>query len=98
MTIQQVPVLQPQAPSAESLSDARRSIRAGGLLVHYDIERRAGGLYSLQHGGWTLFSPVTPSEFLQLLPAFDVVIADTPDLQTWLDAINVASPPAMRGH
>lgn len=80
-------VLAPQAPSAQSLEDPRRTIRAGGLLVHFDLERKVGGLYSLQQGGWTMFHPVEPAEFIQLLPAFDVVIPDSPDRQAWLAAI-----------
>lgn len=87
MTIQHTHVLQPLAPSAESLSDPRRTIRAGGLLIHFDLERKVGGLYSMRKNGWTLFHPCEPDEFLQLLPAFDVVIPESPGRHAWLAAI-----------
>lgn len=84
----------PHAPHAESLADPRLTIRddAGSLLVHYCPRHCCGGVYDLETGVWSLYSPMTAVELLAALPRLGVRIADEPALQAWLDAIATLQP------
>lgn len=89
MTDATASVYAPRAPHPDSLADPRLMIRdtSETLLAHYCHRHRVGAVYDLRSQAWSMFTPMTAQEFIGSLPKLGVHLADTSDLQSWIDAI-----------
>ena len=91
-------VYAPRAPHPATMVDRNLMISdaTGNVLIVYCPRHLVGGVYDVRAPCWSLFGPITPTEFVSAFERLGVRIADGPNLQLWLDSIAAVMPPQLR--
>lgn len=77
----------PRLPDPAFFRDSERTMATsdGGALVSYDPETRAGFLYVVAEGFWSISAPVDFPMFAALLDASGYSFPATPEVRAWVD-------------
>jgi hypothetical protein len=88
----------PRLPHPAFFSTADYTIRTsdGSALVSYDPETRAGFVYTVSAGVWSISAPIAFLEFAALVAAAGYVVSDSPDARRWFAACSVLPAPGGR--
>lgn len=89
----------PALPAPEFFRDATHTIRTvdGGALLSFDPKTRAGLIYEIASGTWSIAAPVDFHSFVLLAFVAGWRLADDQEARCWYEACGAKAEHARRG-